>query len=293
MNPLLTIFTFLILVTPSLVLGADNVTQDGIYTGGGLIPCGQTADNPCNSCHLVILANTIVKWVIGITFLIFAGMGVYTGVRMVTSGGNAHAKEDAKEMFTNLIIGLLIILGAWLMIDTLLRFVLKGGENGEIDGYGPWSQVKCVEEVRSGTTKMTIEEDEFNPAAFVQGGSSVNQVPAGQMTSLKSAGVVVANWPGITGPKRTDVVHPDVATATLWMQNEGKRLYGKNPFQVTAAYTEGVGHSANSQHYRGTAVDLQPINGVTFDQIIQLCKAAKFTYVNDERKANHIHCDMR
>jgi hypothetical protein len=40
--------------------------------------------------------------------------------------------------------------------------VLKGGENGEIDGYGPWSQVKCVEEVRSGLTKMDIEEAEYS-----------------------------------------------------------------------------------------------------------------------------------
>ncbi|MEN9920173.1 MAG: Peptidase, partial [Candidatus Parcubacteria bacterium] len=57
--------------------------------------------------------------------------------------------------------------------------------------------------------------------------------------------------------------------------------------------TEGVGHSANSQHYVGTAVDLQPVSGgANYDQIIQLCRSAGFTFINDERGANHIHCDM-
>ena len=158
------IITLVILLAPDLALAQGNITPDGLYTGGGLIPCGQTAANACNSCHVVILANTIIKWLIGITFMIFAGMAVYAGVKLVMSGGNSHAKEDAKQMFTNVFIGLMIILGAWLMVDTLLRFVLKNGETGNIDGYGPWSQVKCVSETESKTTKMTIDESEFEPA---------------------------------------------------------------------------------------------------------------------------------
>jgi hypothetical protein len=119
-------------------------------------------DNKCNSCHVVVLANTVIKWLIGITFMIFAGMAVYAGVKMVISGGNSHAKQDAKEMFTNAFIGLLIILGAWLMIDTLLRYVLKNGETGNIEGYGPWSQVKCVSETLPGITELVIQEEEFS-----------------------------------------------------------------------------------------------------------------------------------
>ena len=294
MKPLLTLtIAFLILLAPAPAFAQNNVNSDGIYTGGGLIPCGQNMDNKCNSCHVVVLANTVIKWLIGITFMIFAGMAVYAGVKMVMSGGNSHAKEDAKEMFTNAFIGLLIILGAWLMIDTLLRYVLKNGQNGNIAGYGPWSQVECVEETTASTIAMTIIEDEFNPTSVVFGGTSVTPVAAGQMTSLKAAGVNVAAWPGINGPGRTDLAHPSVVAATLWMQNEGIRRFRKTPFQVTAAYTNNVGHSAGSQHYKGTAVDLQPINGITYDQIIQLCKDVKFTYINDERKGNHIHCDMR
>ena len=168
MKPLLTLtIAFLILLAPAPAFAQNNVSPDGIYTGGGLIPCGQNMDNKCNSCHVVVLANTVIKWLIGITFMIFAGMAVYAGVKMVMSGGNSHAKEDAKEMFTNAFIGLLIILGAWLMIDTLLRYVLKNGQNGNIAGYGPWSQVECVEETTPGITQMMIDEAEFSGNYYV------------------------------------------------------------------------------------------------------------------------------
>jgi hypothetical protein len=97
--------------------------------------------------------------------MIFAGVAVYAGVKMVISG-NSHALQDAKEMFTNAFIGLLIVLGAWLMIDTLLRFVLKGGENGNIDGYGPWSQVECVGETEAEIVELAIQEEEFEPSFY-------------------------------------------------------------------------------------------------------------------------------
>ena len=70
MKPLLPlIITLIILLVPDLALAQNlpDVNKDGIFNGGGLIPCGQSADNTCNSCHVVILANTVVKWLIGIT----------------------------------------------------------------------------------------------------------------------------------------------------------------------------------------------------------------------------------
>lgn len=166
MKPLLTlIIALFILLAPNLSLAQDNITRDGIYTGGGIIPCGQSAANPCNSCDVVVLANTVIKWLIGITFMFFAVMAVITGVKLVMAGGNSGALSDAKEAFTNLFIGLIIVLGAWLFVDTLLRFVLEGGETGNIQGYGPWSQVKCIEETIPGIEKLSISEEEFKAIA--------------------------------------------------------------------------------------------------------------------------------
>jgi hypothetical protein len=162
-----------------------------------------------------------------------------------------------------------------------------------IENYGPWSKVKCVEQVTPlKAVANYFEADEvFVPAAVVSGGTTATPVAAGQMVSLRSLGVNVANWNGTNGPGRTDKAHPQVANAILRMQNAGKQKFGKLPFQVTAAYTENVGHSSNSKHYQGIAVDIQPINGITKDQVADLARQAGFSYVLVEAK--HVHVDMR
>ena len=228
------IITLVILLAPDLALAQGNITPDGLYTGGGLIPCGQTAANACNSCHVVILANTIIKWLIGITFMIFAGMAVYAGVKLVMSGGNSHAKEDAKQMFTNAFIGLFIILAAWLMVDTLLRFVLKNGETGKIDGYGPWSEVECVTENESMTTKMTIEEEEF------KANSALIAANGGVLPEVQGAGGACASafvgkyFPSEIGNAQCIIKKESNCGAVLWRTDvmSDRRPFSVGPMQI-------------------------------------------------------------
>lgn len=104
----------------------------------------------CNTCHLVEMGNTILTWLIGVLFLVFAVVAAIAGWGLVTSAGNQTALSAAKSKFTNAMIGLVIVLGAWLLVDTLMRSLLSPvGPNGpapqgHIAGFGPWSQVECV-----------------------------------------------------------------------------------------------------------------------------------------------------
>jgi hypothetical protein len=59
---------------------------------------------------------------------------------MVTAG-SAGSLDIAKKSFTNAFIGLIIILSAWLIVDTLMRGLIGG--NGDVKGWGPWSSVRC------------------------------------------------------------------------------------------------------------------------------------------------------
>jgi len=279
--PLIIILT--IFLAPDLAFAQADVSPDGIYTGGGLIPCGQDMDNKCNSCHVVILANTVVKWLIGITFMIFAGMAVYSGIKLVMSGGNSHAKQDAKEMFTNVFIGLLIILGAWLMIDTLLRYVLKGGETGEIAGYGPWSQVKCVSETEASITKMLINEAEFeaadpNDTTVYDGKPSTsdrcNPIPDSQLATIPSyashgkvrkalpdtvnrymAMYNAAKKAGISISAGSAYRSPDEQLAT-WNALGCKLVDGKGVCRKSAAAVPCALGGKGSNHTLGTAIDI-------------------------------------
>ncbi|MEZ4195269.1 MAG: D-Ala-D-Ala carboxypeptidase family metallohydrolase [Candidatus Paceibacterota bacterium] len=247
----------------------------------------------CSACSLASLVNEVIVWLFGIVFMIFAVLMVVAGFGLVTSGGNTSALQAAKSKFTNAMIGLLIMMSAWLIVDTIMRGLVGGGDTGqpvgEISGWGPWSEVKCMVQTVT-ILPEDLKNEKAEPVVPVPGVPSAPVDPSG-MTSLSAMGLNVASWHGTNGPGRTDKANVDAAAAAKKMQEEGLKKYGKQPFQVTAAYTEGVGHSANSQHYKGTAIDFQPINGITLAQVAQLARDAGFHYVLIEAK--HVHADMR
>ena len=107
------------------------------------VPCSGT---DCAACHFVQMGNTILVWLIGILFVVFAVVAVIAGFGLVTSGGNPSAKQAAKDKLVNAVIGLIIVLAAWLLVDTVMRGLLTGGE-GRIEGYGVWSSIECVGQV--------------------------------------------------------------------------------------------------------------------------------------------------
>lgn len=124
----LVLIPFIFLATPDLVSaeGLANVCE-----GAG-----------CNACHLVLLISNVTKWLIGLLMVIFAIMIVSAGFRLATSAGNVEAKASAKKRITNAIIGIIIVLSAWLIIDILMRALLNTGGTGTIDNH-LWSEIDC------------------------------------------------------------------------------------------------------------------------------------------------------
>lgn len=108
----------------------------------GLVQAAQCSGTDCGTCNLVLLGNAVIKWVIGFLFIMFAVLMTVAGFKLVTSGGNPAAKDAAKDSFTNAIIGLLIVLSAWLMVDTLIRGLVSS--DGVVNGRFFWSEVECT-----------------------------------------------------------------------------------------------------------------------------------------------------
>ncbi len=81
----------------------------------------------CGINQLVILTqNLITNLVIISTFLATAAF-VYAGFILLTSGGSEGKKDEAKKIFTKVMIGYLWILGAWLVVYTITSVLLKTG----------------------------------------------------------------------------------------------------------------------------------------------------------------------
>lgn len=119
---------FLLFIVTPIVAGAQ-----------GLVPCEGTE---CSACHFAQLGNTILQWLIGVLFVVFAVIVAVGGFGLVTSGGSPEARTSAKNKLINAFVGLFIVFAAWILVDTIMRGLLVSGTD-EIVGYGPWSEIKC------------------------------------------------------------------------------------------------------------------------------------------------------
>lgn len=105
---------------------SDGYTRVQTYDGSGLVTC----EGPdCNWCSVVSMVNRIITWLIAFLSVVAVGVMVIAGFRMVTSGGDKAAWQSGKSMFTNVVIGIIIVLSAWLIVDTTLSVLTGKGIN--------------------------------------------------------------------------------------------------------------------------------------------------------------------
>jgi hypothetical protein len=277
-----TFFLLTILVFPSLTFavgdtpgaGGGQLAEDTFevsITDGtvdkGFVPC---SGNGCSACDFVVMANTIIKWLIGISFLFFALLAVIAGFKLITAGGNPGALRDAKSSFTNAFIGLIIILAAWVLVDTLMR-TLTQSTDGTILGHGPWSQIQCGSQVRSDTVAGYFAGDEaaimqppsFRPAdpssrgrsmtLTLQGGGSVEVLPcaAGEkdLVSVSFLGKSVS-------------IHKNLAPSLRRIDQRWRERGGNSFYRVVSVggyvCRPIAGRSTLSTHSYGVTVDINP-----------------------------------
>ncbi len=126
-------FTLLVLVTaPALVSSA--VFPGSIVTCSGAIKEGNL--NPCTICDIAQVAQNVLNTGIFIAVFLSAILFAWAGGIYLTNIVNPSGITKAKTLFGSVLIGLLIILGAWLIIDTLMKTLTPN--SGQ---FGPWNEV--------------------------------------------------------------------------------------------------------------------------------------------------------
>lgn len=119
-----------------LFIGALSLPH--LTFAAGFVPCGGTGEDPCQACHVVSMGQTILTWLIGIMASIIALVFAIGGMKMVMSGGSGEGITQAKSMMTNSVIGFVILLAAWLIVDTVLKTFVSGAQ------FGTWHTIECV-----------------------------------------------------------------------------------------------------------------------------------------------------
>lgn len=128
--------------------GVTGVCVAGINVCGGLIPCGRMVDDPtttnyreddpCTLCHLILMVQLIIDFLVKISAVIAAFFLAIAGFMYIFSSGKPELLSSAKTIFKTTLIGFILIFVAWIMVDTILTMF------GFIDplGDGNW-HVMC------------------------------------------------------------------------------------------------------------------------------------------------------
>lgn len=128
--------------------GADECECKASPQKGGLVPCGRQSDDPdtplneccpCTLCHFFVLIKKIIDFLtIDIAFPLLALMITAGGIMYLTSGGDPKRLNTAKTILKNAAIGVLIILCAWVIVDTLITFLTPANSP-----FQNWSTIQC------------------------------------------------------------------------------------------------------------------------------------------------------
>lgn len=106
--------------------GTTSTNQSSVDPNTGLVVC----IDDCNFDYLLKLITKIIDFIlIDLALPLAAIMFAYAGFELVTSGGNSEKKGKAKKIFLNVAIGLIIVAGAWLIVNTVLSIVGYTGTN--------------------------------------------------------------------------------------------------------------------------------------------------------------------
>jgi len=128
---------FLMLIMPALSLAADtplvpcNNNNAPVTNSDGSI----TQPVKCDFNQLMNMVNIVIKFLLfDMAIPIAAIMFTFAGFELVTSGGSTEKRGLAKKVFTNAVIGLIIAVACWLIVDSVLHIM---GYNGAWIGFNP------------------------------------------------------------------------------------------------------------------------------------------------------------
>jgi hypothetical protein len=133
---------------PGVLLAADP-TCNGINC---IVPC---SGPDCTACSVMQLGQNILTWFIRVMALVIAVVFAVGGFKMVMAGGDTGKVSEARGMMTNAVIGFVILLAAWLIVDTVMKTFINPNVMGEGKTYGPWYKIQCVAQPAPTTTGTT------------------------------------------------------------------------------------------------------------------------------------------
>lgn len=115
----------------SLLLFAPLLVADAQLNRG--LQCDPSSGLNCNAgTNVNSLIRTVINWLLGIAFAVAVLFLIIGGFQYITSAGNEEAAEKGKGTAVNALIGIVIIILSYVIVNVVSNFVSSAGT-----GAGP------------------------------------------------------------------------------------------------------------------------------------------------------------
>jgi hypothetical protein len=242
-------------------------------------------------CVLQTIQNVVNLGIsLGVIFAVI--VIAWGGFLWMTSSVNVRNREQAKTMLSHAVIGLVIALSAWLLVDFVMKILYNPDAEASGVKYGPWNTI-----LADGEQNFCLEKRE-PPAAPATTGTSptTGTTPTTgdpTATTPTTGGTTCSNCISVTIPHKSppngcdlnggnDGVSAPNPAITECKMNSG--LHGKvgaalnavSGWWVTEMWPPTTNHQA-SCHANGTCVDVADTGSANpnTDQIIAMANALK------------------
>jgi hypothetical protein len=108
-------------ITPIIGSSTQNTSPGIVYNECGYGLGVKGTGRICDFSDLIGLVQSAIGYILVLIVPIMAIVFAYAGFLYLTSGGNADKKKAAKKAMTSAVIGIIIILSAWLIVKTIVK----------------------------------------------------------------------------------------------------------------------------------------------------------------------------
>ncbi len=226
---------------------------------------------------VIIVVHRLMNLAISLGVVIFVLVSSYAGVLWMTSAVNPGNREKGRSMLMNAVVGLLIALSAWLLVDFVMK-ALYNSDTTSASGakWGPWNEIlsgngqkMCLEVSKGPAVPATPTTPDGGVVATPGGGGTtvsgcpsctllsglgISAKPAARAGSVCGAsGYACMVGGGCDGVAKLD---PPVQ-GCLVNEGFGSKLKSalRSGMWVTEAWPPTTNHS-NACHTNGTCVDV-------------------------------------
>lgn len=288
------VMAFLFSVPGEVFAQTATFEDSGIVAGdptpaGGIVPAGRDGNYEAigyGPCEFVGLVNNLIQFLIGLSALLAVIVFIYAGYLMVASRGNTAQVQQAKGLFTNVAIGFVIMLTAFLIINTILS-IMVGSNSGILN----WQTVECTY-AKESTPPRDIEVNLFvheaeqivstgDGSTVLLSGSQGGQGGGGSSNPVTASACDESSMSSVNFLGSRVTVQENLIPSLERIDSAWKRKGGQQFYRVTSVGGYACRKIANSgkmsNHSYGIAIDINPVqNPHTKDGVCHTNMPAEF-----------------